>query len=171
MIFLNSRGLTRCLYMAALLPICACSHHPATAKGKQPSTSATPVQYKGVVLKPEDVPTLYSGLPPTDQRCSQIALEISKIDTGLGAQAIEAGPKAPPTATDRLSSFGKNLAVESIKGVVQPVIQTKRAIMNDDAKDQRAAEALARGNVRRAYLKGLQDGIPCSSPAVATGTP
>jgi hypothetical protein len=146
-----------------LFALTACSHN------SQSKPSATviglPGGAKAIKLKPEDVPTLYSNLPATEQRCEQIAAEIARIDAGLGTGAVETPPAPPATATQRVASYGKGLAVESVKGVVQPLIQTKRAIMNDEAKEKRAAEATARGNIRRAYLKGMQEGTPCQAAA------
>lgn len=150
------------LTLAALaLSLCACAHKPTSALNAN-----LPLGSKTAKLTPEDVPVLYAS-PAGDQRCSEISAEITQLDTGLGGPAVERPPAAKPTAVDRATSFGKNLAVESVKGVVQPVIQTKRAIMNDEAKEKRALEAAERGNIRRAYLKGIYEGLACGAQAPA----
>ncbi|MFO1370823.1 MAG: hypothetical protein U1F46_17725 [Marinagarivorans sp.] len=144
---------------ALALILCACAHKPTSAL-----TQNLPLGSKTAQLTPEDVPVLYTS-PAGEQRCSSISAEINKLDSGLGGAAVETPPAAKPTAMDRATSFGKNLAIESVKGVVQPVIQTKRAIMNDEANEKRALEAAQRGNIRRAYLKGIYEGLACGTQA------
>ena len=100
------------------------------------------------------------------EKCDAIFAEITLLDSGLGSPAEDTGPEAKASAGTRAINYGKNLAVETAKGFVQPILQTKRAIMNDDEKERRAAEAIDRGNTRRAYLMGLADGIPCAAPPV-----
>jgi hypothetical protein len=159
---MNTSFLISKLTLAALaLSLCACAHKPTSGL-----SANLPLASKAPTLTPEQVPVLYTS-PTGEQRCSEISAEITKLDTGLGGAAQETPPAAKPTALDRAASFGKNLAVESVKGVVQPVIQTKRAIMNDEAKEKRALEAAERGKIRRAYLKGMYEGLACGAPAPA----
>ena len=97
--------------------------------------------------------------------CSEIASEIDEISTGLGSSAIEEPPNtAWPTVAERAGSFLYNLASQTVLGVVQPVIQTKRAIFNDDEKEKRLAESVERGQIRRAYLIGFAQASGCDQP-------
>lgn len=127
----------------------------------------------------EQVPTLF-GEPPLsemigleddelteeerrERRCEAINLELNGLSAALGGEAVEMIVDMDgPSATDRIMSYGKNMAVETVKGYVQPFIQTKRALFNDDEKERRAEEAEDRGVIRRAYLTGLAAGIPCN---------
>ena len=127
----------------------------------------------------EQVPTLF-GEPPLsetigleddgltederrERRCEAINLELNGLSAALGGEAVEMIVNMDgPSAGQRIMSYGKNMVVETAKGYVQPFIQTKRAMFNDDEKDRRAEEAEDRGVIRRAYLTGLAAGIPCN---------
>ena len=87
--------------------------------------------------------------------CEAIAEEIENIDAGLGSVAVEEPPNmAWPSAAKRTGGFLYNLTTQTVLGVLQPVIQTKRAIFNNDEKDSRLGESVERGKTRRAYLIG-----------------
>lgn len=126
----------------------------------------------------DQVPTLFGapsvtetlGLEETEltpeearqRRCHAIDLELNGLSAALGGPAVEIIAEMDgPTIRERLMTYGKGMAVETVKGYVQPFIQTKRALFNDDEKERRAEEAADRGVVRRAYLIGLAEGIPC----------
>ena len=47
--------------------------------------------------------------------------------------------------------------------MLQPIIQTKRAIFNDDEKDRRMSESVQRGTTRRAYLIGYAEASDCDT--------
>lgn len=105
------------------------------------------------------------------QRCRAIDLELNGLSAALGKEAIEMMVNLDgPSMGDRIKSYGKSMAVETVKGYVQPFIQTKRALFNDDEKERRAEEAADRGELRRAYLTGLAAGIPCEGTASGTET-
>ncbi|BFM05251.1 hypothetical protein [Halioxenophilus aromaticivorans] len=93
--------------------------------------------------------------------CEKINAEIAMIDAGLGEKAEDSPPQAKATAMQRLGSYFKDMAVETIKGPFQPVIQSVRAATNADEKDRIKAETASRGNVRRAYLMGYGQGLGC----------
>lgn len=46
--------------------------------------------------------------------------------------------------------------------MLQPIIQTKRAIFNDDEKDCRMSESVQRGTTRWAYLIGYAEASGCN---------
>ena len=101
--------------------------------------------------------------PSHTELCDGIAAEIAMIDTGLGSPAEDSAPNlTPPSALNRVGSYGKNLVQETLLGVVQPLIQTKRALFNDDEKERVLDDTITRGTTRRAYLMGLNDGAKCS---------
>jgi len=96
------------------------------------------------------------------KRCDAIDLELNGLSAALGGPAGEVAANLDgPGMGDRLMSYGKDMAVETVKGYVQPLLQTKRALFNDAEKERRAEEAQDRGVIRRAYLIGIADGIPC----------
>jgi|GEM_PF-2838250 len=94
--------------------------------------------------------------------CAEMANEIDEISAGLGSAAIETPPNtASPTAAQRAGKYLYNLGSQTVLGVLQPVIQTKRAIFNDDEKDRRLAQSVERGQTRRAYLIGYAQASGC----------
>lgn len=95
--------------------------------------------------------------------CDKIGAEIALIDQGLGQKAEDSAPQAKATAGQRVGSYFKDLALETIKGPFQPIIQSVRAATNADEKDRVRAEAVNRGSVRRAYLMGYSEGLGCSA--------
>ncbi len=100
--------------------------------------------------------------------CENIHSEITMIDAGLGQKAQDTPPKTKPTAMQRVGNYFKDMAVETIKGPFQPIIQSVRAATNAEEKDRSQAEATSRGKVRRAYLMGYGQGLGC---ATETGEP
>lgn len=107
------------------------------------------------------------AISPTDS-CTEMANEIDKINAGMGSVAIEEPPNtAWPSAAQRTGEFIYNLAAQTVLGALQPVIQTKRAIFNDDEKDRRLAESVERGQTRRAYLIGYAQASGCDQKVVA----
>ena len=110
---------------------------------------------------------LYQPVASATDRCAAIATEIeteiAKLDAELGGPATEMSPAPTLTKGQRAAAYDKKLAIETVKGYVQPIVQTKCAIMNDDEKDRRATEAADRGAIRRAYRQGLSEGIPCTA--------
>ena len=97
------------------------------------------------------------------ESCSTIAEEISRIDEGLGSPAIDGPPNTEsPSGLERTGSFVYNLTTQTVLGVLQPIIQTKRAIFNDDEKERRMTESVQRGTTRRAYLLGYAQATGCN---------
>lgn len=94
--------------------------------------------------------------------CTKIANEIDRLNSGLGSVAVEEPPNtASPTVAKRAGEYLYNVTTQTILGPLQPLIQTKRAIFNDDEKDKRLAESVERGQTRRAYLIGYAQASGC----------
>lgn len=106
------------------------------------------------------------------EACGEIKKEIEKIDAGLGSSAIEQAPNTEgPSGIQRTGSYIYNLFTQTLLGVFQPIIQTKRAIFNDDEKDRRMSESVQRGETRRAYLMGYAEANGCNKVEGETITP
>ncbi len=122
-------------------------------------------------LLPTDVPYLYGptamdmpvSASANGQRCEAIFEEINTLNIGLGTTTAEEAPAPKATASDRFIDYAKDFALETIKGPFQPILQTKRAIFNDEEKARLQSEGELRGQVRRAYLMGVARGIPCAN--------
>lgn len=97
----------------------------------------------------------------TDNICTKIDSEITMIDTELGAEAIDAPPQTPPTSSQKVLRYLKNVAIETLKGPLQPVIQSVRAVTDADEKERARAESIERGSMRRAYLLGYREAHNC----------
>ena len=94
--------------------------------------------------------------------CAEMANEIDEISAGLGSAAIETPPNtASPTVAQRAGKYIYNLGAQTVLGALQPVIQTKRMIFNDDEKERRLAQSVERGQTRRAYLIGYAQASGC----------
>ncbi len=117
--------------------------------------------------QPGDFPLLYSPAyaASADDPCLAMAEEVREIDDRLGESAVEAPVPAPATVGQRVRDYGRNLAVETVLGFVQPVVQTVLAVTDSEGKAVRAALARERGLVRRAYLLGAMEGRGCEMPA------
>ncbi|MFC7291856.1 hypothetical protein [Hirschia litorea] len=122
-------------------------------------------------LLPTDIPYLYGptamdmpvSASANSQRCDAIFEEINTLNTGLGSTTSEEAPAPEATASDRVLNYAKDFALETVKGPFQPLLQTKRAIFNDEEKARLLDEGETRGQIRRAYLMGLARGIPCAN--------
>jgi hypothetical protein len=114
------------------------------------------------VNQPEELLTNNIASSNTDS-CKSISDEIERLDAGLGEVAVELPPNTMgPSALERTGEYIYNLATQSVLGVFQPFIQTKRAIFNNDEKDRRLAESVERGVTRRAYLIGYAHASGCT---------
>jgi hypothetical protein len=103
--------------------------------------------------------------------CNVISAEIDMLNTGLGSAAVEEPPNtAWPSVAQRVGGFMYNLATQTVLGALQPVIQTKRALFNDDEKDKRMLESVERGNTRRAYLIGYAQASGCDQNVEASAS-
>lgn len=122
-------------------------------------------------LLPTDVPYLYGptamdmpvSASANGQRCEAIFEEINTLNIGLGTTTAEEAPAPQATTSDRFLDYAKDFAFETIKWPFQPILQTKRAIFNDEEKARLQGEGELRGQVRRAYLMGVARGIPCAN--------
>lgn len=130
---------------------------------EQANSALAPAQLEVASLSPAIAALSSDAVEQADplDKCAAIAAEIATIDAGLGEPAEEKPPAPPPTTAQKIGRSFYDIAVQSILGPVQVVIQTKRAIFGDAEKERRGAEALERGTTRRAYLMGYAGAENC----------
>lgn len=95
------------------------------------------------------------------EQCAAIREEIDALDGGLGGPAEDSEPEKPRSTSQKTGKALFDMGSQTLMGPVQIFIQTKRALFGDAEKERLRAEALERGNTRRAYLLGYASALGC----------
>lgn len=117
-------------------------------------------------------PTLEQALldpyaAPSPRTCATLLAEVAGLDAALGPDLGPAG--AAPA--DR-NGLGEELATDAIQGLVGlPYRGIVRRVSGAAERERRLKQEVLAGFVRRAYLKGVGEGLACgpaSPPAAAS---
>lgn len=107
---------------------------------------------------------------PPKLDCPSVQYEITRLDVALGAD-FDAGDKDKPSLLERGSDMAENYGVGFVRRTMEGFVPFRswlRKLTGAEKHSKQVAAAIAAGGVRRAYLKGLRQGLGCPAPAVKT---
>ena len=146
----------------SLLSACATQGTDAEFKGDQAkdvgSAVATPVNDVG--LMDIEIPAYLSEMTnpytPRPSDCDALTSELARLDRLLGEDL-----DIPEDEAEKREQRALNATSDTVGSVLIPFRGVVRFISGAAANERDAREAYQRGLVRRAYLKGLAEEIPC----------
>ncbi len=94
----------------------------------------------------------------TTRDCGGLGSEIEALDAALGPDA-----DVDPPSADR-NDLGLRLVVAGVRSAI-PYFGWVRRLSGAERRERKVLAAREAGNIRRAYLKGLGQGIGCPAPA------
>jgi hypothetical protein len=100
---------------------------------------------------------------PAPIGCEGLSLELARLEDALGPDIDT--PKDPRSRADRASSFAANAGARAMKDVAEGWIPFRSWVRYMTGAEQHSKEvtsAIAAGQMRRAYLKGLAQSEGCS---------
>ena len=105
--------------------------------------------------------------PPADPSCEGLAAEVRQLDAAL-APDLDAPPSTDPTLAERVRAEAGGAAVGAVRHTAEGLIPFRgwvRKLTGAERYSKLVNEAIAAGQVRRAYLKGLGQARGCPPPA------
>jgi hypothetical protein len=151
------------LLAAALFP------HPVAAR-QRTVTDETVTMGDAAMTPLEDLNLSKDPIPPVLLRaktapyrepgtlhCADVLAEIGDLDAVLGEDF--------DTASDAKAGFGAGKIAQRVIGMLIPYRGVIRTLSGADRHEAEFRQAIAAGLVRRAYLKGLGQGLDCPYPA------
>lgn len=103
---------------------------------------------------------------PAKLDCPSVQYEITRLDVALGAD-FDAGDKDKPSLLERGSDMAENYGVGFVRRTMEGFVPFRswlRKLTGAEKHSKQVAAAIAAGGVRRAYLKGLRQGLGCPVP-------
>jgi len=145
---------------------------PASAAGRQRPVTDETVTVEDLAMTPlEDLNLAKDPIPPALLRaaqdpyrgpggntCADILHQIGDLDAVLG-EDVDMGPREP----ENPANIGK--IAQSMVGMLIPYRGLIRNVTGAERHAREFREAIAAGMMRRAYLKGLGQGLDCPYPA------
>lgn len=104
---------------------------------------------------------------PEKLDCPSVQYEITRLDVALGAD-FDAGDKDKPSLLERGGDMAENYGVGFVRRTMEGFVPFRswlRKLTGAEKHSKQVAAAIAAGGVRRAYLKGLRQGLGCPVPA------
>ncbi len=99
--------------------------------------------------------------------CPSVQTEIDRLDAALGADFDAAG-KGKPSLLERGGDMAENYGVGIVRRTMEGFVPFRswlRKLSGAEKHSKEVAAAITAGGVRRAYLKGLRQGLGCPVPA------
>lgn len=103
---------------------------------------------------------------PEKLDCPSVQNEINRLDTALGADFDAAG-KDKPSLLERGGDMAENYGVGFVRRTMEGFVPFRswlRKLTGAEKHSKQVAAAITAGGVRRAYLKGLRQGLACPIP-------
>lgn len=103
---------------------------------------------------------------PEKLDCPSVQYEITRLDVALGAD-FDAGDKDKPSLLERGGDMAENYGVGFVRRTMEGFVPFRswlRKLTGAEKHSKQVAAAIAAGGVRRAYLKGLRQGLGCPVP-------
>lgn len=110
---------------------------------------------------------------PAKLDCPSVQYEITRLDVALGADFDAAG-KDKPSLLERGGDMAENYGVGFVRRTMEGFVPFRswlRKLTGAEKHGKDVAAAITAGGVRRAYLKGLRQGLGCPAPAPKAGEP
>ena len=107
---------------------------------------------------------------PEKLDCPSVQNEINRLDAALGADFDAAG-KDKPSLLERGGDMAENYGVGFVRRTMEGFVPFRswlRKLTGAEKHSKQVAAAIMAGGVRRAYLKGLRQGLGCPVPAPKT---
>ncbi len=159
--------------LAVMLGAVACASNPAPRPAPPPAPSPAPPTassealnspLRSLDLSRHDIPEVllqallepYADPKPRD--CSRLGAEIGALDSALGPDA----DLEPPSA--ERNDLGLRLVIGGVRSAI-PYFGWVRRLSGAERREREVFAAREAGNIRRAYLKGLGQGLGCPEPA------
>nr|WP_315197460.1 hypothetical protein [uncultured Aquabacterium sp.] len=104
---------------------------------------------------------------PEPTGCVPIQAEIDALDEALGAD-IDSSGKGKPSLMERGTDLAENYGVGVVRRTVEGFVPFRswvRKLSGAEKHSKQVAAAITAGGVRRAYLKGMRQGMSCPIPA------
>lgn len=104
---------------------------------------------------------------PEQLDCASVQHEINRLDAALGADFDAAG-KGKPSLLERGGDMAENYGVGFVRRTMEGFVPFRswlRKLTGAEKHSKQVAAAIMAGGVRRAYLKGLRQGLGCPAPA------
>lgn len=104
---------------------------------------------------------------PEKLDCPSVQNEINRLDAALGADFDAAG-KGKPSLLERGGDMAENYGVGFVRRTMEGFVPFRswlRKLTGAEKHSKQVAAAIMAGGVRRAYLKGLRQGLGCQIPA------
>lgn len=103
---------------------------------------------------------------PPKLDCPSVQYEITRLDIALGADFDAAG-KDKPSLLERGGDMAENYGVGIVRRTMEGFVPFRswlRKLTGAEKHSKQVAAAITAGGVRRAYLKGLRQGLGCAVP-------
>lgn len=168
--------------LAACLAACAAPSPERSndADGGSPNRAATRLSdaaaspLNDLNLVREKIPTVLRDAQkgpyalPGRRDCKALEADVLALDAVLNADLDNPGTTADVSALERGAGFVGEAAVGAVRGAAQSVVPFRgwiRKLSGAERHSREVAAAIAAGNVRRAFLKGLGAAAGCQPPA------
>lgn len=109
---------------------------------------------------------------PEKLDCVNVQDEINRLDAALGADFDAAG-KGKPSLLERGGDMAENYGVGFVRRTMEGFVPFRswlRKLSGAEKHSKQIAAAITAGGVRRAYLKGLRQGLGCPVPVPPKAT-
>lgn len=109
---------------------------------------------------------------PEKLDCANVQDEINRLDAALGADFDAAG-KGKPSLLERGGDMAENYGVGFVRRTMEGFVPFRswlRKLTGAEKHSKQVAAAITAGGVRRAYLKGLRQGLGCPVPVPPKAT-
>lgn len=103
---------------------------------------------------------------PEKLDCASVQNEINRLDAALGAD-FDAEGKGKPSLLERGGDMAENYGVGFVRRTMEGFVPFRswlRKLTGAEKHSKQVAAAITAGGVRRAYLKGLRQGLGCPVP-------
>lgn len=105
---------------------------------------------------------------PEKPDCPTVQDEINRLTDALGPDLDDPNLKGKPSLLERGSDAAENYGVGFVRRTVEGLVPFRswvRKLSGAEKHSKEVASAILAGGVRRAYLKGMRQGMGCPIPA------
>ena len=105
---------------------------------------------------------------PDKVDCPSVQNEINRLTAALGTDLDDPRLKGKPSLLDRGADAAENYGVGFVRRTVEGLVPFRswvRKLSGAEKHSKEVASAITAGGVRRAYLKGMRQGMGCPIPA------
>lgn len=105
---------------------------------------------------------------PDSLTCEPIQAEIDALDAALGADLDKPRTANSRSLLDRGTDMAENASVSAVRRTVEGLVPFRswlRKLTGAEKHSQQMGSSIMSGGIRRAYLKGMRQGLGCPVPA------